>query len=440
VVDIKKRTSTKIVCAAPWVEGVLRADGNLLICCRNSTSLGNWQKSGLASLYNNDLIQNFRQRITNEIIHDKMCETCISNGTIRTIYSELFPPYKSILIKISPYIESNYMNELRAFAPVLANNEYSLHVAEKIAHIRTIVADMIKEKESIELYLKKILIILNIAESYYKRKPIVSEIIPFRQVSLKAQCNARCIQCPGIYTGSVVNGLDMPEEFIEEAFSHPADMINFFMNGSEFLYVNGWKDIASTLKQNAVELGISTNGILLTPANIRYIIDNELSRNINISLDGAIKETVGSIRVNVNYDKLLKSIEFLFNYAEKKCYELNVSFSFVLMKRNYKEFPDMIDLISRLRQKACSQSSKTFYTELFFNCQSLEGMSNEAYNSFLSKEHISLANRTELVSMFNKCRMLKDEHNVSINILYSYSIDKFLEYNYPIPPMPERVN
>ena len=82
------------------------------------------------------------------------------------------------------------------------------------------------------------------------------------------------------------------------------------MNGSEFLLYKGWKKVAALLASQGVKLSISTNGIRLTPENIKYLIDNTIVQKLNISMDGATKATVEGIRVNVDFDNLMNTLHF----------------------------------------------------------------------------------------------------------------------------------
>ena len=434
--DIDMKCVSAVVCAAPWVEGVLYADGTLSTCCRNKTILGNWKKDGLANAYNSPLFQEFRIKFADGEIPDVSCRDCINNGANRTIESELVVAYSCILNEITPTLKEN-VNELHVFFSVLKHHENSDFVKENISKCKKTIEDWLEEYHDIKRHLLKLIKIIEIAESYYERKTVVSAVVPFRQVALKTKCNARCIHCPFLYTGAVINGMDMPRENFNEAFSSSQDMVGFFMHGSEFLYYDNWKNVADILKENMVPLGFSTNGILLTPANTRYLIDNKLANVVSISLDGATKETVESIRRNVKYDELLQNIEYLIEYVVKKKYPLALSFSFVLMKRNYNEYPEMIKIISEIKERVCKTYGENMLSPLNFYCQTLEPPVTKENNAFLAKEHISLVKKDELISMFNKCLELKKMYDITIGVWYTSTLEDFINAGYPIPPMPE---
>jgi len=77
-----------------------------------------------------------------------------------------------------------------------------------------------------------------------------SVVAPFRQANLIAVCNARCIHCPGRFTGDISEGAlsyegrrikEMPIEDVERSFAREDDIIDFFLNGSEFLLLKSWQ-------------------------------------------------------------------------------------------------------------------------------------------------------------------------------------------------------
>ena len=54
----------------------------------------------------------------------------------------------------------------------------------------------------------------------------------------------------------------MPIEDVERSFAREDDIIDFFLNGSEFLLLKSWQDIARRLKAQGVRVRVSTNGML----------------------------------------------------------------------------------------------------------------------------------------------------------------------------------
>ncbi|MEN8221361.1 MAG: radical SAM protein [Pseudomonadota bacterium] len=278
--------------------------------------------------------------------------------------------------------------------------------------------------------LNKLNVIGRVAKAFLKgdlRPPIVA---PFRQVQLIAKCNARCIQCPGLYTGEIINGKGLDENYIDEAFSQVDNIFYFFMIGSEFLVYKRWKKIADHLVSNGIKLSISTNSIRLTPENIRYLIDNQVVRALNISIDGATQESVESIRVKVKFDELVEKIAFLCRYATEKNYDFSLSISFVLMKLNYQEFPQLVRLIHQLR-------SDNPLPRVHVYCQSLENYGEpKEYVDFVNREHHTLVDRTKLVEVFEETLKASKETGIYVGAFYSHKLEDFIKQGCPFPPLP----
>jgi pyruvate-formate lyase-activating enzyme len=92
---------------------------------------------------------------------------------------------------------------------------------------------------------------------------------------------------------------------------------------------------------------IMTNGVLLTPeawekmskihSNIGYIF---------ISIDAATTETYEKTRVNGNFDKLLKNIEYL-GQKRKENKLKKLILAFIVQRKNYKEMTDVISIAKK---------------------------------------------------------------------------------------------
>jgi len=420
-------------CAAPWVEGVLYQNGGLRTCCRNGTVFGNWQTLGLPNNWHSEKFINFRKSIVDGKFPDNSCKNCYHNGTVRSLISELSGPfsvYSQIIFaffnKERPEIEK--LSSL--FTLKQANNQSEKVLTLYFSALQDLEAQSFSYPLEIQQALKKLSVIGQVTKAFLEgnlKPPIVA---PFRQVQLVAKCNARCIQCPGLYTGEIINGPALDEKYIEDAFFQVENIFDFFMMGSELLVYKRWKKIADYLVSNGVKLSISTNGIRLIPENIRYLIDNKIVRVLNISMDAATKETLESIRIKVKFDELLKNIAFLFRYATEKQYDFHLSISFVLMKRNYDEFPKLVKLMNQLR-------GDNPFPRVQVYCQSLENYgSPEEYVDFVSREHHILIDKADLVEIFKETLKISKSTGIQVAAFYSHQLENFIEDGCPFPPLP----
>lgn len=415
-------------CAAPWVEAVLHSRGELVTCCRSRRIMGNWQKDGLATIWHNDRFQDFRNAIIHGLYPDEDCFSCHKNGTARSLFSELISPLQVSKQVLFQHFEADWkpINDIEVLFSTFGGGLDDLGILTPYFKALAALTDRPGNPEHVCLALKKLKVIGEITRSWINGDPTPPMVAPFRQVRMIAKCNARCIQCPGGFSGETAYGLGIDPQYIDNAFSHFADIINFFMNGSEFLYYKDWKKIADTLARNGTKLAISTNGILLTKATIEYLVDHQIIHTLNVSMDGASKQTVETIRRNVSYDKLLESIEYIFAYASQRDFDFTLAISFVLMKRNYHEFPDLIKLINSLK-KNHPRPHVVIY------CQALENFDIKGYADFVLQEHHSLIPSGELTAMINKAKLLSDETGIQVSLFYNTPIKDYLE-NATLPP------
>lgn len=422
-------------CAAPWAEGVLYNNGILRTCCRNGTVFGNWITDGLRESWQSKLFRDFRYIIAKGDFPDDSCRNCYLNGTARSLVSELISPFKQNIYTIFNFLKKTIpeITAIESQFVLRKENEYT----EKILHQYFLSIDNLEKYSlqyppEIKLALVKLIVIGKITKAFLEKDLVPSPVAPFRQVQLIAKCNARCIQCPGRYTGEIFNGPSLDEKYIDMAFSFTEDIIDFYMNGSEFLFYPGWKKIADYLVKNGVKLSISSNGILLTHSNIRYLIDNKIIQKLNISIDGATKNTVESIRMNVNYDKLIQNIAYIFSYATQKKYDFDLSISFVLMKRNYYEFPDIVRLVHNLRDGNKLPSVNIY-------CQGLENYMIQGYRDLIRGEHHTLVEKKELIDIFKKVSKEAENTNIPVSVFYSHKIVDFIHQDCPFPSLPKNI-
>jgi MoaA/NifB/PqqE/SkfB family radical SAM enzyme len=433
-------------CAAPWTEGVAYADGYLRTCCRNSTPFGNWKTDGLQNVWRSEAFQQFRGAIARGEFPDDACANCYRNGTARPLYSAIGAPFENYRQLVSEYLGGR-VPEIDRIQELFGERAPNVQMAGILqAYFSTLVRlNHDGCPPPIKVAFSKLTAIGEIVRAFLDGSLVPPVVAPYRQVQLMASCNARCIHCAGLFSGEIVSGLSLEQEFIDEALSRPEDVIDFFMNGSEFLLYPGWKKIAARLARNGVKLSISTNGILLSPENTKYLIDNNVLQYLNVSVDGARKETIESIRVNVRYENLIQNIAFLLSYARAKRSECAMSFSFVLMRRNYREFPELVSLIGRLRDGDASRwsrlspfrRSKPNSPDIKVYCQALENEDIPAYRKFVEKEHHSLVERDELIRTFGRVQRASKKTGIPVYAFYWQPLRQFIEDGCPFPPLPE---
>lgn len=418
-------------CAAPWVEGVLYQDGLLRTCCRNTTTFANWQTDGLSQGWHSDIYQTFRARIHAGEFPDSSCRRCHQNGTARSLASELNAPFGTYRQKLAQQLDEAALVPIDALQQLFVLNiatddtgtilsacDQALHIA--LSHVDT----------DGEQAVNKLQYISQVTRAFLYGDITPPIVAPFRQVQLVAKCNARCIHCPGLFSEEIIRGPALDEHYIDAAFAHPEHIFDFFMNGSEFLVFKGWQTVAQRLARNGVQLTISTNGIRLNREAIRFLIDNRIVRTLNISLDGAQPETIETIRVNVNYDELVDNLHYLLAYANEQQYNFDLAFSFVLMRRNYREFPQLVEWAHKLK-------GNYPLPHIHVYCQALETfLYLDGYIDFIRQEHHTLIDHDELAAVFKETQRISAQTDIPVECFYSQSLPDFIAQGYPFPPAP----
>ncbi|MGZ3694620.1 MAG: hypothetical protein ACXWQO_10595, partial [Bdellovibrionota bacterium] len=164
------------------------------------------------------------------------------------------------------------------------------------------------------------------------------------------------------------------------------------------LYKN-WKSVVARLCETGLpKLKIFTNGILLTPENIRHLVDHKALETLHVSMNGASREILESGQINVKWDKLLENIRYMFAYASEKNATFQPAFSFIIMRRNYHQMAEFVRLVHELRKGSTILPPVVYFAYLEAN----NDMEN--YREFLFREHHSLVDENLLQASFAAAR------------------------------------
>ena len=192
------------------------------------------------------------------------------------------------------------------------------------------------------------------------------------QLEQTNRCNAECIMCNHFYLGN--NGCkDLPESVAERITSVLPYCETIMLNG------DGEPFLCKTIRKNieryvgyGISIGTNTN-LCCIPEYMWEYLESSLSF-LNISCDGASKETFELIRQNLSYDTFLRNLTRL--RAAKP--QLVKNFDCVVMKQNILELPDIVSLAAengvasvrfrRLGVNPCidnqSDSAELYYADL----------------------------------------------------------------------------
>lgn len=163
------------------------------------------------------------------------------------------------------------------------------------------------------------------------------------QILLTNKCNLNCVVCnfKNYHDGTVLDS-----GLVENILKTNPQLITVEWSGGgepvlhpDFAY---FMDLAQSLQIKQI---LITNGLLLTEDIIKKIA--EYNVNLVLSVDGHSKEIYEKIRVNANYETLMKNINILNKYRKIYHSKSFVRIYYIVIKENYKYLTDMIDLISK---------------------------------------------------------------------------------------------
>ncbi len=92
-----------------------------------------------------------------------------------------------------------------------------------------------------------------------------------------------------------------------------------------------------------IELAIITNGLFINSSSLEKLSHHKKLKTLKISIDGANEKTNDSIRGNGTFKKIIENINLV-----KDNYDFKIILMFTLMKKNYREIPQLIDLAESL--------------------------------------------------------------------------------------------
>lgn len=166
--------------------------------------------------------------------------------------------------------------------------------------------------------------------------------------SLHNTCNLECVMCHGEFSSSIrKNREHLPamkmvydETFVEQL--HP-----FIKHAKQFVFAGGEPfliDIHYSIWDKIVELNstvlihVVTNGTVLN-TRVKSIL-NLLKFNITISIDAFEQKLYEQIRINANYERLMKNFEFFKKYCAENKTEFAINVCPIQLNRFH--LPEMI--------------------------------------------------------------------------------------------------
>jgi MoaA/NifB/PqqE/SkfB family radical SAM enzyme len=214
--------------------------------------------------------------------------------------------------------------------------------------------DFIKKSmssEGLPWFLKRATQYFLIHLSFLRKKPLCGPI--FATLVTNYTCNFRCVMCDVPSRGRILRDRGLKELSTEQIKGVLKDFRALGVSGVAFTGGEPFlrKDIFDLLKYSKklrLFTHISTNGSVFNDENVRKTLETGVD-SINISLDGACKETHDQIRGFPGaFDKAIGAIERIHRMRKDKNIPVRLKIVSVINERNIDEIPDLINLRSKL--------------------------------------------------------------------------------------------
>ncbi len=190
----------------------------------------------------------------------------------------------------------------------------------------------------------------------YKKYPI-QEYPSLMELELSNQCNLECIMCSGFLSSGIRKNRDkLPplaqaydESFVEQLKEFIPHLIELRFNGGEPFAQKIVLDICDVVAEinPDLKINVATNGTVYNK-RVKHILANN-NIHLNISIDSLIPERYEEIRINGNFNLLMKNFEIFKEYCHRNNRDLSIMVN--PMRNNWDE---MIDFVKFTDEHDCS--------------------------------------------------------------------------------------
>ncbi len=160
-------------------------------------------------------------------------------------------------------------------------------------------------------------------------------------LEITRKCNLRCIHC--YLSAGDSNNSELTLSEIKELLKFTKDSggVSVALGGGEPLMRDDCIEIIEYAASLDLLISLGTNGTLIDKTLAKLL--SEFPIKIQISLDGAIKETHETVRGEGSFDLAIRGIDSLINEGMSK----DIVIAFTPMKPNLNEIPDIVDFALR---------------------------------------------------------------------------------------------
>lgn len=238
-----------------------------------------------------------------------------------------------------------------------------------------------------------------------RQKEIIKEFPLIVQVETSSYCNLVCLGCPQ-------KDLTRPPRFMEpEIFKKIVDELSNYKSrvwlhymGEPLMHPKIF-DLIKYASEKLSYLGMSSNGVLLTPERIEKILDSGLHR-FQISLDSLDQELLSQLRGGGNPEKIIENAHEFFRIKYRRGQKHPIT------SINYRDFKENL----HQREKFAAHWKKILREPDFVLC-----FPYESYGGHESPEHATYMvppKRKPCLRLWNKANILADGRLVTCDAMF----------------------
>lgn len=230
---------------------------------------------------------------------------------------------------------------------------------------------------------------------------------PFRIFyDITYECNLRCKHCFTNSGNKACKELSLAEKLTLISEIKKLGTQRISIAGGEPFICPDLFDVLDACRENNIDVSITTNGTLFTPAIISRLNKYSL-KNLTVSFDGGTISSMDSIRGKGTYDLVVSGLKLL-----REQYNNSYSIKTTLMKNNIHEIEDIIKI-------AIENNCQT----VKFNCVREDGRAT-------TNSNIVLLNSEEYVSVIEHIERIKNKYKSQIQIKAPLNVFCEEEYDY----------
>ncbi|HLD29670.1 MAG TPA: tetratricopeptide repeat protein [bacterium] len=178
-----------------------------------------------------------------------------------------------------------------------------------------------------------------------QKKTIIRSKPRWISFALSSRCDLDCYMC-GLKEAFRNNEWDMPAKVLDELFQWLPHMEHVhWLGGEPFIYRNFKNIFLEAAKNDELLQMINTNALNIDGKWAEELAGHRVT--LKLSIDSIQKETYEGIRKGARFERLLKNIELIHYYRDKKSKEskgrkLKTFFYAVIMRNNYRELENFV--------------------------------------------------------------------------------------------------